>query len=69
MGPASQSSGTLSSDAPRFWLELEVIAGEHDGDYHYAGSWVCAPILLDDPGFQDLDIDAPGSWTLQPAVP
>ncbi len=58
--------GDQPDDALPFWLSLEVITGKDQGNYHYAGSWTCAPGLLGDPGFQDFEIDAEGTWTLEP---
>ena len=57
--------GDQPDDALQFWLDLEVITGMEEGD-GYAGTWRCGPGLLGDPGFLDIDLTAPGSWTLQP---
>jgi hypothetical protein len=58
--------GDQPDDALDFWLELEVVIGDDQGDFHYGGDWTCAPGLLGDPGFMDIDLSAPGSWTLVP---
>jgi hypothetical protein len=59
--------GDQPEDALEFWLELEVITGDDDGGFHYSGDWSCAPGLVGTPGFVDVDLTAPGSWTLEPA--
>ena len=59
--------GDQPDDAAPLWLALEVITGEETGDYAWAGSWTCAPILPDDPGAGDLELDAAGTWTIVPA--
>ena len=52
--------GDQPDDAKPFWLAIEVLRGEETGPYTYEGGWSCAPILLDDPGFFDVDFSAPG---------
>jgi hypothetical protein len=59
--------GDQPEDAKAFWLELEVIGGRKVGAFSYDGTWTCAPILLDDPGFIDIDLDVPGTWQIRPA--
>jgi hypothetical protein len=58
--------GDQPDDALDFWLELEVVIGDDQGDFNYEGEWTCAPGLLGDPGFMDIDLSAPGTWTLVP---
>ena len=64
----ARRGGDQPDDAAPFWLSLEVITGEETGDYSWAGSWTCSPILPDNPEAGDLELDAPGTWTLAPAV-
>lgn len=59
--------GDQPDDAKPFWLELEVLAGTASGELTYDGSWTCAPILPGDPDTEDLEIDAPGTWSIAPA--
>lgn len=59
--------GDQPEDALEFWLELEVVIGDDDGSFGYGGAWRCAPGLLGDPGFMDIDLTADGTWTLMPA--
>jgi hypothetical protein len=58
--------GDQPDDAMAFWQELEVVTGEDRGDDRYGGTWQCAPILLGDPGFMDIEVTAAGEWTLEP---
>ena len=58
--------GDQPDDALEFWKELEVVTGEDLGDDRYAGAWLCAPGLLGDPGFMELDLTVPGEWSLEP---
>lgn len=59
--------GDQPDDAAPFWLSLEVISGEETAPFTWDGSWTCSPILPDDPDTGDLDVEAPGSWTIAPA--
>jgi len=59
--------GVQPEDAKEFWLALEVIQGRKVGEFSYDGVWTCAPILLNDPGFVDLDLRVPGTWQIRPA--
>jgi hypothetical protein len=59
--------GVQPEDAKEFWLALEVIQGQKVGEFSYDGVWTCAPILLNDPGFIDLDLRVPGTWQIRPA--
>jgi hypothetical protein len=58
--------GDQPDDAVEFWKQLEVITGEDLGDDRYRGEWLCAPGLLGDPGFMDIDLTVTGEWTLEP---
>ena len=58
--------GDQPEDALEFWKALEVISGEDQGEDRYAGDWLCAPGLLGEPGFMDIDLSAPGTWSLVP---
>jgi hypothetical protein len=49
-----------------FWTELEVITGTMTGAMTWEGGWTCAPILPGDPDTMDLELDAPGTWTIAP---
>jgi hypothetical protein len=49
-----------------FWTELEVITGASTGAMTWEGTWTCAPILPGDPDTMDLELDAPGTWTIGP---
>jgi hypothetical protein len=49
-----------------FWTELEVLAGAATGAMTWEGTWTCAPILPGDPDTMDLELDAPGTWTIGP---
>lgn len=60
--------GDQPDDAAPFWLSLEVVTGDETGPYTYQGTWTCSPILPDDPGAGDLELDAPGTWTIAPAT-
>jgi hypothetical protein len=57
--------GDQPDDAAPFWLELEVVSGTADGAWTAEGGWTCSPILPGSPA-EDLEIDAPGTWTLAP---
>lgn len=59
-------AGDQPGDAMPFWLELEELEGERTDAAHHAGDWTCAPILPGDPTTEDLEIDAPGTWTIAP---
>lgn len=59
--------GDALDEDPAFWRALEVLTASETGALAYDGTWTCAPILLGDPGFPDLDLEAPGTWTLRPA--
>lgn len=52
--------------AKPFWRELEVLEGETTAEHTYGGSWTCASLELDDPGFPDHGGVATGSWELEP---
>lgn len=58
--------GDQPDNALEFWKELEVITGVDRGNGRYDGSWLCAPGLLGDPGFMDIDLTVPGEWTMEP---
>lgn len=55
--------------AKPFWQELDVLNGTESSPDHYAGTWTCAPLMLDEPGFKDMKTYAPGTWTLEPTIP
>jgi hypothetical protein len=57
--------GDQPDDAIEFWKQLEVVTGEDLGGDRYAGEWLCAPGLLNDPNME-LDLTVPGEWTLEP---
>jgi hypothetical protein len=57
------------ANAKPFWKELDVLKGQETSPDHYAGTWTCAPLMLDEPGFKDMKTSAPGTWTLEPTVP
>ena len=59
--------GDQPDDAAAFWLALEVLTATETGELTFEGTWTCSPILLGDPGFTDVDIDAAGTWTLGPS--
>lgn len=50
--------------AKAFWRALEVLEGRATEDYAYEGSWTCASLELNDPGFPDMGPSAEGSWQL-----
>jgi hypothetical protein len=52
--------------AKPFWKELDVLEGTETSPGVYEGSWTCAPLLLDEPGFKDMKTHAPGTWKLAP---
>lgn len=56
-------------NAKPFWKELDVLKGTESSPDHYAGTWTCAPLMLDEPGFKDMKTYAPGTWTLEPTAP
>jgi len=58
--------GDQPDDAIEFWKALEVVTGEDLGNDRYEGTWQCAPGLLNEPGFMDIDLTVPGEWTLEP---
>lgn len=60
--------GDQPDDAAPFWLSLEVISGDETAPFTWDGTWTCSPILPDDPDTGDLDVDAPGTWTIAPAA-
>ena len=60
--------GDQPDDAAPFWLSLEVISGDETAAFTYGGAWTCSPILPDDPETGDLDVEAPGTWTIAPAT-
>ncbi|MCC7539781.1 MAG: hypothetical protein IT379_26395 [Deltaproteobacteria bacterium] len=49
-----------------FWRELEEISAGETEPHHWAGTWQCAPLALDMPGFVDTFLVVPGAWTLVP---
>jgi hypothetical protein len=57
------------ANAKPFWKELDVLKGTESSPDHYAGTWTCAPLLLNEPGFKDMQTYAPGTWTLEPTTP
>ena len=59
--------GDQPDDALQLWQQLEVVTGEERGDNRYGGEWLCAPGLLNDPGFRDIDLTITGEWTLAPS--
>jgi hypothetical protein len=59
--------GDQPSDAKAFWLELEALNAQQTTPYSYAGAWQCAPILLGEEGFTDIDVTAAGTWEIGPA--
>jgi hypothetical protein len=58
--------GDQPDDALRFWQELEVVTGRDNGGQRFSGQWSCAPGLLGDPGFLDIDLTVSGEWSLSP---
>jgi hypothetical protein len=52
--------GDQPDDALEFWKQLEVVTGEDRGDDRYGGEWLCAPGLVGDPGFMDIDLTVTG---------
>jgi hypothetical protein len=60
--------GDQPEDAAPFWISLEAISGGETAAFTWEGTWTCSPILPDDPGAGDLDLDAPGTWTIAPAT-
>ena len=46
---------------------IETVTGMATGTLTYQGEWTCAPILPGDPKTEDLEVDAPGTWTIAPA--
>jgi hypothetical protein len=59
--------GDQPTDAKAFWLELEVLTAQQTAPYSHEGSWQCAPILLGEEGFTDIDVTGTGSWEIAPA--
>ena len=60
--------GDQPDDALPFWQQLEVVTGTETGARSFGGEWVCAPGLLGDQGFGDIDLTVGGVWTLEPAM-
>jgi hypothetical protein len=55
-------------NAKPFWMELDVLDGTETAPNEYGGDWICAPLMLDEPGFKDMKTYAPGAWTLTPTT-
>ena len=60
--------GDQPLDAKPFWLELEVLTGTTSDDYRASGAWTCAPLDLNEPGFRDVNVEAPGRWRAVPTL-
>jgi hypothetical protein len=60
-------AGDQPADANPFWLALEVLTGTITAAHEAEGSWVCAPLDLNEPGFVDRNVYAPGSWRVRPS--
>jgi hypothetical protein len=58
--------GDQPEDALQFWQQLEVVTGSETGANSYGGEWQCAPGLLTEPNFPDIDLTVTGEWTLRP---
>jgi hypothetical protein len=57
---------TPDPEAPPFWEQIDVLHGEVVGERQYEGSWTCAPLMVDEPGFKDTTTTVTGTWTLGP---
>jgi hypothetical protein len=53
--------------APPFWLALDVLHGQPSSAYEWEGTWQCAPLMVDEPGFHDTKTTVEGTWTLVPS--
>jgi hypothetical protein len=49
-----------------FWRYLETLMGDAVGPNMYRGTWECAHLDLDEPGFVDTFLIVPGTWALDP---
>jgi hypothetical protein len=50
----------------RFWRNLAHLEGTIDNEHHVSGEWECGPFDIDQGGYLDADLPAPGQWTLEP---
>ena len=53
--------------AERFYQGIMRFAGERTGPGAAHGTWTCAPLDLDQNGWLDTAVVAPGTWTITPA--
>ncbi len=58
--------GDQPANALQFWQQLEVVTGTETGENRYGGEWQCAPGLLTEPNFPDIDLTVAGEWMLRP---
>jgi len=64
-GVEARLTGDQPDDAKPFWLALEALPGART-DGGYAGTWDCAPLDLNEPGFVDETLTIEGTWTAAP---
>ena len=55
------------SETVRFYRGIMHFAGERTGPGEASGTWTCAPLDLDQGGWLDTAVVAPGTWTITTA--
>jgi len=70
--PTAEGVDVILNDMPDptakpFWQELDVLHGEPNDTYEWAGAWRCAPLMIDEPNWHDTKTTVDGTWTLLPS--